>query len=779
MHNQTPAIAHLPPGEGSNSPPGAVQLPSEATSSPPQPRSTTAREENNSSQANSPPATNNPQSYRASQSGHSSNPPRASRQGSRHPPRHQPTQPSPEACTTSREGTPSSTPPSRSSQGSSNEEPNPKWVINLSNKPLTPAQRSVLAKGPNFVVTPRQPPNLEYITAIEAACTKLSQQDAGELRADVNRVLRSSHPPKPNLTKAQNIALRELKRDRDCIVLTADKGVAMVVMDKQDYINKANQLLNQNTYKVISKDPTTTIKNKLINILKVIKTKTGLGSYSYKAMYPTGCVPPKFYGLPKIHKPDTPLRPIVSSCGSVTYGVAKELAKILKPLVGKSPHHINSTQDFVEQAKHFKLEAGECLSSYDVSALFTSVPIDPALNVIKDLLVKDNTLKERTVMKVEDIILLLEFCLKNTYFSFQGQFYEQVEGAAMGSPVSPIVANLYMEYLEQKALSTAPNPPKFWGRYVDDTFVIHKEANKQSFLQHINSVDPAIRFTVEDNKEDGSIPFLDTIVKPEVDGSLSITVYRKPTHTDQYLQWDSHHHLSAKFSVIQTLSHRAFTVCSNPELLQKEKQHLRKALTKCNYPKWALDKVEKRLNRSTRQVNDGGNNSAQPANHGVQSKGHIVIPYTQGLCESIKRICGRYGIQTHFKGGKTIKNLLVSPKDKDPMLNQSGAIYRYQCNNLGRDDEYIGETSRTFGERYKEHLKAPSAIHHHSTLTGHTTNHNNFQIIGREGHNLARNIKESIYIRVNNPSLNNNIGKFNLSHIWDRVLLNTKGLTLK
>ena len=121
-------------------------------------------------------------------------------------------------------------------------------------------------------------------------------------------------------------------------------------------------------------------------------------------------------------------------------------------------------------------------------------------------------------------------------------------------------------------------------------------------------------------------------------------------------------------------------------------------------------------------------------------------------------ICGRYGIQTHFKGGKTIKNLLVSPKDKDPMLNQSGAIYRYQCNNLGCDDEYIGETSRTFGERYKEHLKAPSAIHHHSTLTGHTTNQNNFQIIGREGHNLARNIKESIYIRVNNPSLNNNIG---------------------
>ena len=125
------------------------------------------------------------------------------------------------------------------------------------------------------MVTPRQPPNLEYITAIEAACAKLSQQDAEELRANINRVLRSSHPPKPNLTKAQTSALRELKRDRDRIVLTADKGVAMVIMDRQDYINKANQLLNQDTYKVITKDPTNTIKTNSLTSLKTLKPKQG------------------------------------------------------------------------------------------------------------------------------------------------------------------------------------------------------------------------------------------------------------------------------------------------------------------------------------------------------------------------------------------------------------------------------------------------------------------------------------------------------------------------
>ena len=161
--------------------------------------------------------------------------------------------------------------------------------------------------------------------------------------------------------------------------------------------------------------------------------------------------------------------------------MAKELAKILKPLVGKSPYHVNSTQDFVEQVKIITLAPGECLSSYDVSALFTLVPVDPALN-IKDLLEKDHTLKERTVMEVSDIILLLEFCLKNTYFSCQDQFYEQVEGAAMGSPLNPIVANLYMEYLEQKALSTAPTPlGSGTGMWMTPLSSTRRSTNKASF----------------------------------------------------------------------------------------------------------------------------------------------------------------------------------------------------------------------------------------------------------------------------------------------------------
>ena len=122
-----------------------------------------------------------------------------------------------------------------------------------------------------------------------------------------------------------------------------------------------------------------------------------------------------------------------------------------------------------------------------------------------------------------------------------------------------------------------------------------KQAHKQEFLDHIHRVDPAIKFTVEGTQENGAIPFLDTLVTPLADNSLSFQVYQKPTHTDQYLQWDNHHSLSSKYSVIGTLTHRAKVVCTNSELLQGELSHLRRALGKCNSPYWATKRIQQRF----------------------------------------------------------------------------------------------------------------------------------------------------------------------------------------
>ena len=270
-----------------------------------------------------------------------------------------------------------------------------------------------------------------------------------------------------------------------------------------------------------------------------------------------------------------------------------------------------------------------------------------------------------------------------------------------------------------------------------------------------------------------SLPFFDTLVTVEKDGSLSTSIYRKPTHTNQYLQWDSHHSIANKYSVINSLLLRANNICSNQEQ-KKELTYVEEALTICKYPSWAIQRVK--LKKNTQKQNRNNNRTNK---NNVTNRSSITVPYNQGLSESFKNIGKKYGIQVHFKSGRTLKDELVAPKDKDHITKKSGIIYRFKCDRLECDEEYIGETSRTFGERFKQHLKAPSPIHDHSNISGHTTTLENFSIVGREEQNLSRLIKESMYIRVNGPSLNKNIGKYHLPHMWDEVLNNSRELKLK
>ena len=185
---------------------------------------------------------------------------------------------------------------------------------------------------------------------------------------------------------------------------------------------------------------------------------------------------PKFYGLIKIDKAGYPLRPIVSSIGAVTYELARFVAGIISPL-GLTEHHITNTQVFVEKISDLKFDPDESIVSFDVSALFTSIPVKEALEVVKELLERDDSWKsgEAENLKTEDVIQLLDFCLSTTYFVFLEKFYQQKDGCAMGSPCSPLVANAYMEYFEKRALDSAPHPPRIWKRYVRRWYILRNK----------------------------------------------------------------------------------------------------------------------------------------------------------------------------------------------------------------------------------------------------------------------------------------------------------------
>ena len=150
---------------------------------------------------------------------------------------------------------------------------------------------------------------MDYIAAIESVCPKLKEEDAMELRVDINSLLRRAKVPKTHLTKQERIGLSQLKKDKDRVILTADKGVAMVVMDREDYNNKAQELLNSPAYRSLPRDPTNKIKAQLITKLRKIKRDSNLDEGTYRVMYPTSCVLPKFMDYPKFIKQATLLGP--------------------------------------------------------------------------------------------------------------------------------------------------------------------------------------------------------------------------------------------------------------------------------------------------------------------------------------------------------------------------------------------------------------------------------------------------------------------------------------
>jgi hypothetical protein len=422
-----------------------------------------------------------------------------------------------------------------------------KWVINISQRTLNNSEVTVLSKGLNYAVSPQKVPVTDYIVQTEKACKLLPPQERDSLRLEVAATCKSYSPSKPNITRSEREALYNLRKDKTIVILPADKGRATVVLDKEAYVEKVNVMLSDSrTYDRLPKDPTQKYRKQLQEMLDSFKERKKLSQKLYDHLKPDSQWQniPRMYCTPKVHKTGTPLRPIVDYCGSINYKTSRHLADILNPLVGKNGHAVKNSREFAKEIREMKIHEDEELCSFDVVSLFTNTPIQHALEVTEVKLKQDKNLQKRTSLEVPDIMKLLHFTLTTTYFVFQGNLFVQKFGTAMGSPVSPLIANLFMEALEEKAIRTAPTAcrPHLWKRYVDDTLVIVKKGTSQQLLDHLNQLDTtkSIKFTKED-EENRSIAFLDTKLEVQPDGRIKIKIFRKPTHMDQYLNFTSHH----------------------------------------------------------------------------------------------------------------------------------------------------------------------------------------------------------------------------------------------
>ena len=195
----------------------------------------------------------------------------------------------------------------------------------------------------------------------------------------------------------------------------------------------------------------------------------------------------------------------------------------------------------------------------------------------------DCTLGERTTFAVPEIMVALDICLQSSFFVYNDVIYKQIFGCPMGSSLSRIIANLVMEEIEQTALNTNLNPLSLWLRYVDDVYAIMEKTEVEPFHVYLNTISTSIKFTKE-LKKSGQLAFFDISVQQMEDESLATSVYRKPTHTDRYLQYLSHHPVNQNVSVARTLFSRAIRITSNNEKKIEEFHQITKALKNNGFP---------------------------------------------------------------------------------------------------------------------------------------------------------------------------------------------------
>lgn len=301
-----------------------------------------------------------------------------------------------------------------------------------------------------------------------------------------------------------------------------------------------------------------------------------------------------------------------------------------------------------------------------------------------------------------DISKLVEISLTFTFFSFEGEYYEQIYHVAMGSPLSSIISNLFMEDFESKGLASAPFKPNMWKRFIDDTFINwpHGHEKLDLFLQHLNNLSSSIKFTMEIKIND-ILPFLDVLISKRNDVSFSHQVFQKKTHMEQYLHASAHHFLAQKFGVLNTLAACAVRV-SVKDHLEEEKTHLLKFFNHNGYS-WsqglrAFLKARKgpKLRKDQRELLT-----------------NIQLPFIQGNTDKIAQILRKHKISSTFRSMNSIYSFLKSAQDPVDPKNMKG-VYLIPCS---YGTPYIGEAYDFINQMIREHaIDIRNSRTHSSTL---------------------------------------------------------------
>ena len=602
---------------------------------------------------------------------------------------------------------------------------------------------------------------------------------------------------RPNITREEREAIRQLKDNNNIIIRPADKGGAIVILDLDDYINEGLRQLNDtNVYRKLSGNPTLNFNRDINNFIVTMYNYGHLTSSDKKSLITTQARTPVMYFLPKLHKANRPGRPIVSAVNSPTDLLSAFIDAHLKPIVPTIPSYIKDTTDFLRKLRTVSFSRNDILVTVDVKSLYTNIPHMDGIAAAKKVLnLRDNKHPHTWLL-----LKLIHLVLTSNGFSFNNEFYLQTSGTAMGTKMAPNYANIFMYIFESDILDTAPLKPKVWWRFIDDIFLVwpHGTETLTTFLRFLNEKHNTIQFTWEYSSSE--IHFLDVTIKLH-NGNYSTTLYTKPTDGHTYLQYGSSHPAHCKKSLPYSQAIRIRRICSNINDYDIQTDLLTNYLSRCGYPRPLLIKsIEKarRLDRETLlqyKVHESSPpkmnlittfNPRSPINIDELKANWNILDTnseTKYLFNSIVSIVYRRSqnlkdILVHSDLNHQKPNLGCKPCNKpcvtcafmdttdifrsrhtkityhirqDIDCQTHNVIYLIYCNHCLI--QYIGQTSQTLNKRIQQHrsdinLKKDTSISQHFNTTNHDVN--NLRVIGiqrlRRNNTSIRLATESIWI---------------------------------
>ena len=610
-------------------------------------------------------------------------------------------------------------------------------VTNLSKRPLTNYEKEALALGVKFDTGRDKSHYVDhvrrnyrwneddvekgFIQGVLLCCKALTDQE------------------KDKLPRRYMEAIKKLANDSSVIITQADKGGGVVIMDRTDYESKMNELLqDSDTYEKKTPGFIDKLSKKFNKEARKVLKKSDKGK-QLTHLLEEAPAPPRMRGLPKLHKANVPMRPITSGIGSAPHRLAKVLARPLSASLGTiSDAHLRNTDDLMERIRDVDL-TDKFLASFDVKSLFTNVSVEVAFEAIKSVV--DKIDPEQLPVPKEDYLKLVSICMSFGGFKFYNEEYFQHSGLAMGSPLSPVAACLYMEWLEKHHYQGIMGQEVIWVRYVDDVLVVvPKSLDLDSKLNELNSVNEKIQFTLE--KEDqGSIGFLDTMLIRN--DRAKFKVYRKPTNKESYVHFYSGHSDRVKSGVVLGFFLRAFRICS-PEYIEDEVEHIMSSFAKLKYPKGFLVNLKRKASNIRKR-----SPTAKTKN---KDERYITIPNSKAAVTIAKQL-ETTGFKVAFTSGKRVGDMISEKKGEVQKGNVNSVVYQVPCGSCNR--KYIGETGRGMTTRFKEHKRdlrnhmEHSAFVLHAQRTNHLPNWDGAGALAFCNNRENRKATEAAYIATN------------------------------